>query len=110
MNNPDGSVADSTGKNTGVFARYTNSDGTIDIRAALAGGVTVDYITQHTRASQAMSARPRRSMVNSVLKANKDGTYNSDDIKAAVSSGKLTQVGCRYRIRETGNSDSRIFQ
>ena len=33
--NHDGSVADSTGKNTGVLARYTNSDGTIDIQAAL---------------------------------------------------------------------------
>ena len=86
-------VPDSTGKDTSVLARYTNSDGTIDIRAALAGGVTADYITQHTGASLSdISTAKAINKVNSVLKANKDGTYNTDDIKAAVSSGKLTQV------------------
>jgi len=55
-------VPDSTGKDTGVLAKYTNSDGTIDIGKALAAGVTADYITQHTGQVSAISARPRQSI------------------------------------------------
>jgi hypothetical protein len=86
-------VPDSTGKDTSVLARYTNSDGTIDIRAALAGGVTADYITQHTGASLSdINMAKAINKVTSALKANKDGTYNTGDIKAAIASGKLTQA------------------
>ena len=82
----------SGGKDTGVLARYTNPDGTIDIQAALAGGVTADYILSNTQASASdVKLAQAINAVNSVLKANKDGTYNTDDINAAVASGKLTQ-------------------
>ena len=82
----------SGGKDTGVLARYTNPDGTINIQAALSGGVTADYILSNTQASASdVKLAQAINAVNSVLKANKDGTYSSDDINAAVASGKLTQ-------------------
>ena len=85
-------VPDSTGKDTGVFAKYTNSDGTIDIGKALAAGVTATFIAQNTQASASdIKTAQAINKVNSVLKANKDGTYNTDAINAAVASGKLTQ-------------------
>jgi len=59
----------------------------------LAGRVTADFITQHTGASlNDIHTAQTINKVISVLKANKDGTYNTDDIKAAIASGKLTQA------------------
>jgi hypothetical protein len=81
------------GKDTDPLAKYTDANGNVDVRAALAGGVTADYITQHTGASlNDIHTAQTINKVTSVLKANKDGTYNTDDIAAAVSSGKLTQA------------------
>ena len=109
--NHDGSVADSTGKNTGVLARYTNSDGTIDIQAALKGGVTADYILSNTQASASdVKLAQAINAVNSVLKANKDGTYSSDDINAAVASGKLTQSDIDTVFGKQTTDNSRIFK
>ena len=94
------------------MARYTNSDGTIDIQAALKGGVTADYILSNTQASASdVKLAEAINAVNSVLKANKDGTYSSDDINAAVASGKLTQsdidtVFGKQATTTTGSSSS----
>jgi hypothetical protein len=83
----------STAPSSTVLARYTDSNGNIDIGKALAGGVTADFIIQHTSASLSDIKQAQTiNKVNSVLKPNKDGTYNTSDINAAIASGKLTQA------------------
>jgi hypothetical protein len=100
-------VVTSGGKDTGVLTRYTNPDGSINIQAALAGGVTADYILSHTGASinDIQMARALNAVSNA-LTSNADGTYNSADINAAVASGKLTQaeVDIVFGIRAVGTS------
>ena len=83
----------STAPSSTALARYTDSNGNIDIGKALAGGVTADFIIQHTSASlNDIKQAQTINKVNSVLKPNKDGTYNTSDINAAIASGKLTQA------------------
>ena len=83
----------STVPSSTVLAKYTDNNGNIDIGKALVGGVTVDYIIQHTSANLSdIKKAQTNNKVNSVLTPNKDGTYNTSDINAAITSGKLTQA------------------
>lgn len=75
-----------------VLDKYTNSDGTVNLSAALAGGVTASWLVQNGFQQSDIQKAQAYNIVNSVLKPNNNGTYNANDIAAAISSGKLTQA------------------